>query len=116
MNETTQQAKEQLVTDAQAVISEAEALLRAVATEGSDKVKALRSSLEARVQAARDRLAPIQEAAAAQARMAAERARAAAQSTDAYVHESPWKAVAIAAGIGAVLGLMAGMSMRGDDD
>lgn len=116
MDEMTRQAKDQLVQDANAVLTEAEALLRAVATEGSDKVKALRSSLETRVQAARDRLTPIQQAAAAQARMAAERARAAAQTTDAYVHESPWQAVAIAAGIGALLGLVVGISLRGHDD
>ena len=116
MNEEIRDSKHRLVQDATAVIAEAEALLRAVKDEGSDKVKALRSSLEARVQVARERLAPIQEAAAAQARIAAERARAAAQATDHYVHESPWQAVAVAAGIGAVVGLCAAMMFSGRDE
>ena len=116
MNENIRESKDQLVEDAQAVITEAEALLRAVRDEGSEKVKALRTSLESKVQAARARLAPMQEAATEAARAAAARARAAAESTDQYVHEKPWQAVAVAAGIGAILGLMAGLTMSGRDD
>ena len=32
--------------------------------------------------------------------------RAAARATDAYVHESPWTAVGVAAGVGLLLGLV----------
>lgn len=116
MNENIRESKDQLVEDAQAVITEAEALLRAVGTEGSERVKALRSSLEAKVTAARARLAPMQEAASRAAHAAAERARYAAQTTDTYVHEKPWQAVAVAAGIGAVVGLIAGMAFAQHDE
>ena len=36
----------------------------------------------------------------------AERTRQCMESTDTYVHENPWQAVGIAAGIGLVLGLL----------
>jgi len=41
------------------------------------------------------------------------RTRAAAETTDQYVHENPWKVVGIAAGLGFVLGLL--MAPRSDD-
>ena len=41
------------------------------------------------------------------------RTRNAAETTDQYVHENPWKVVGIAAGLGFVLGLL--MAPRSDD-
>jgi ElaB/YqjD/DUF883 family membrane-anchored ribosome-binding protein len=41
------------------------------------------------------------------------RTREAAETTDQYVHENPWKVVGIAAGLGFVLGLL--MAPRSDD-
>ena len=40
--------------------------------------------------------------------MVAERAQQAARYTDEYVHENPWRAIGVAAGIGLLLGLMIG--------
>ena len=37
-----------------------------------------------------------------------DRTKYAAESTDAYVHEKPWNAVAAAAGIGFIIGLIVG--------
>ncbi|MEN9395891.1 MAG: hypothetical protein RLZ81_421 [Pseudomonadota bacterium] len=37
-----------------------------------------------------------------------DKTRAAAQATDAFVHESPWQAVGIGAGVGFLLGLILG--------
>jgi len=37
-----------------------------------------------------------------------ERTRAAARATDDYVHENPWRAVGVAAGVGLVIGLLIG--------
>jgi ElaB/YqjD/DUF883 family membrane-anchored ribosome-binding protein len=34
--------------------------------------------------------------------------KAAAKVTDAYVHENPWKAIGVAAGVGLVIGLLIG--------
>ena len=41
------------------------------------------------------------------------RTREAAETTDQYVHENPWKVVGIAAGLGFVLGLL--LAPRSDD-
>ena len=37
-----------------------------------------------------------------------EKSKQAARATDEYVHENPWKAVGIAAGVGLVVGLLIG--------
>lgn len=39
-----------------------------------------------------------------------EKGRAAAEATDAYVHENPWTTMGIAAGLGLVVGLLLGRS------
>lgn len=44
---------------------------------------------------------------------AMEKGRAAAEATDAYVHENPWTTMGIAAGLGLVVGLLLG---RGSDE
>jgi ElaB/YqjD/DUF883 family membrane-anchored ribosome-binding protein len=36
------------------------------------------------------------------------KSRAAARATDTYVHESPWTAVGVAAGVGLLVGLIIG--------
>ena len=36
----------------------------------------------------------------------ADRAKAAARATDDFVHDNPWKAIGIAAGVGFLLGLL----------
>jgi ElaB/YqjD/DUF883 family membrane-anchored ribosome-binding protein len=40
--------------------------------------------------------------------LALEKAKAAAAATDEYVHEHPWHAVGVAAGVGLVIGLLIG--------
>jgi len=37
-----------------------------------------------------------------------EKTRQVAKATDIYVHENPWKAIGIAAGVGVVVGLLIG--------
>lgn len=37
---------------------------------------------------------------------ATEKTKAAAEATDAYVHENPWKVVGMAAGLGLIIGLI----------
>jgi ElaB/YqjD/DUF883 family membrane-anchored ribosome-binding protein len=38
------------------------------------------------------------------------KSKAAAEATDAYVHENPWKVVGMAAGLGLIIGLLLGRS------
>jgi len=109
MNENTRDAKDKLVQDLGSVITAAETLLRCAASEGSERAGVLRADLEARLRNVRARLGEIQGQVAGYGRQAYE-------TTDTYVHESPWQSVAIAAGIGAIIGLVAGLTMTSRDD
>ncbi len=94
-------AQEQLVSDIKSAISDAEDMLEATAEQAGDKVATLRARIQERLKTARVRLVEAEEA-------LLEKSRAAARATDAYVHESPWTAIGIAAGIGLVVGLALG--------
>lgn len=94
--------KERLFEEFNAVVAETEQLLTSVASAGSGKAGALRASVKQSLAAARDRIAKIRDEAQRQA-------IGAARATDEYVQESPWRAVGIAAALGASAGLVAGL-------
>ena len=91
----------QLMEDLRVVVEDAEALLKATAGQAGDKVEAARQRAGESVKAARERLSELE----GEVRM---RAREAARTTDRYVHENPWGAIGMAAGIGFILGLLSG--------
>lgn len=91
----------QLMEDLRVVVEDAEALLKATAGQAGDKVEAARQRAGESVKAARERLGELE----GEVRM---RAREAARTTDRYVHENPWGAIGMAAGIGFILGLLSG--------
>ena len=91
--------KAQLVAEFKAVIADAEALIRATAGQGGDKVDQVRSKAEASLASAKDKLEDMHED-------LIEKGREAVKATDDYVQENPWKAVGIAAGLGLVIGLL----------
>lgn len=97
----TVNAQEQLVSDIKSAISDAEEMLEATAEQAGDKVATLRARIQERLKTARVRLVEAED-------VLLEKSRAAARATDAYVHESPWTAIGIAAGIGLVVGLALG--------
>ena len=92
-----QVTSEKLMRDLKVVVDDAEALLAATAGQTGEKIEQLRARAKESLAAARDRLreagSEIQH-----------RAKEAAKSTDEYVHENPWTAIAIAAGIGFLVG------------
>ncbi len=92
-------AKEKLVADFKAVIADTEELLKATATQSGERVSAARTRVQETIENTRERLAELQE-------NAVDKARAAARATDQMVHDNPWKAVGIAAGVGFLLGLL----------
>lgn len=100
MNSNVQAAKQQLLDDFGKVVSDSEELVKALRTAPGEKAAEVRASVEARLEAAKERLRAIQGA-------AVEKTTAAAKATDAYVHENPWPLIAGAAAIGFILGLMA---------
>lgn len=93
--------KEQLIADFKVVIADAEALLKATANQGGEAVANLRAKTEASLAAAKVKMEDAQEA-------LIERTREAARAADDYVHDKPWQAVGVAAGVGLVIGLLIG--------
>ncbi len=92
---------DQLVTDINAVLSDAESLLSATVDQGGEKMANLRSKAEASVRLARKRMAHAQNA-------MLEKTRETARMTDVYVHENPWNAMGAAAGVGLLVGFLLG--------
>jgi ElaB/YqjD/DUF883 family membrane-anchored ribosome-binding protein len=90
---------EDILEDLRAVVRDADALLRATEGQAGEKIADIRAHAEESLGSARQRLSETG------ARFEAH-ARSAARSTDTYVRENPWTAVAIAVGIGFVLGNM----------
>jgi ElaB/YqjD/DUF883 family membrane-anchored ribosome-binding protein len=91
----------QLMEDLRVVVNDAEALLKATAGQAGEKVDHVRHRAEESVRQARERLGEIEGEIRA-------RADEAARTTDRYVHENPWGAIGIAAGVAFMLGLLAG--------
>lgn len=92
-------SKEKLMQDLRVVMADAEELLRATAVQAGEKVSAARERIQENLAAAKVRLAAAQETVVA-------RTRQAANATDEYVHENPWKAVGIGAGVGLIIGML----------
>ena len=94
-------AKAQLLDDFSKVVTDAEALLRAVASVPGEKTTELRARAEESLGTAKKRLRELQGA-------AVEKTTVAVRATDEYVHENPWPLIAGAGVVGFLLGLMVG--------
>jgi ElaB/YqjD/DUF883 family membrane-anchored ribosome-binding protein len=94
-----QVSKDKLVSDFKAVVADTEELLKLTAGQAGDKVADVRSRLSDKLVNAKYKLQDIEAA-------VVEKTKAAARVTDDYVHENPWKAVGVAAGVGFLLGLL----------
>ena len=93
--------KEQLINDFKVVVSDAEALLKATANQGGEKLAEVRAKAEESLKVVKARMEEAQAALIV-------KTRAAAKATDVYVHENPWQAIGVAASIGLVIGLLIG--------
>lgn len=93
--------REKLVDDMRTVIADAEELLRATANEAGDKIAIARERIQDSLYRAKVKLAETED-------VLLDRTRHAARLTDEYVHDNPWKAVGIAAGIGLLVGMLIG--------
>ena len=93
-------SKEKLAADIRVVIADAEELLKATAAQQGEMINAVRARVEGSLDAARSWVVELEQA-------AEEKTKEAAKAADVYVHENPWQAVAIAAGIGFVFGTLA---------
>jgi len=91
--------KDKLIQDFRVVVTDTEELLRATAGLAGDKVAAVRGRIQENLEVAKARLSAAEEVVVA-------RAKQAARVTDDYVHENPWTAAGIGAGIGLLVGML----------
>ena len=88
-----------LADDIHALVSDAEALLRATAGQAGEKASEARERAEESLQALRDRLDDLQDT-----------VKGGARQVDGYVRDNPWQALAIAGGVALLLGILMGRS------
>ena len=97
--------KNQLIEQFNAVVTETEQLLKSVATAGGEKASAMRASAEQSLANAKDRLRDLQHA-------ATDKVGAASKSTDEYVHEHPWQAIGVAAGLAVITSVVVSLLLN----
>jgi ElaB/YqjD/DUF883 family membrane-anchored ribosome-binding protein len=97
----TNVTREDLVSDVKVALNDVEAMLQQAATASGAQAQELRQRAESALRATQAKLREIQAA-------AKETAKAAAKSSNDWVHANPWTAVGIAAGVGVVVGLLIG--------
>ena len=90
---------DRLMSDLRAVLEDAEALLSATAGQAGEKIQRARERATETVKVARERLGDAQEQVVKQAKYAA-------KQTDDFVHDNPWQAVGIAAGVAFLIGVL----------
>jgi ElaB/YqjD/DUF883 family membrane-anchored ribosome-binding protein len=101
MNELSQVSKEKLIADFKIVVADTEELLRATAGQAGEKVSEMRAKAQDHLATAKIKLADAEAA-------VVDRAKQAGQAADDYVHDNPWGAVGVAAGVGFLIGLLIG--------
>jgi ElaB/YqjD/DUF883 family membrane-anchored ribosome-binding protein len=94
---TTTEANERLAADIRALAGDAEELLKATAGEAGEKIKEVRQRLSKALESARATCENLQD-------QTAETAKAADQA----IREHPYESIAIAFGVGALIGLFVG--------
>lgn len=99
MSELTMAQRTKLMSDLKVVVADAEALLKLTAHEVGEGAAALRTRLQERLAHSRQSLVEMQAT-------ATQKAKVAGQAADDYVHAHPWKAMAVGAGVGVIVGLL----------
>jgi ElaB/YqjD/DUF883 family membrane-anchored ribosome-binding protein len=86
-----------LAHDFQDVVTDAQELLETMGSEGGAKILDMKKRVQASIDAARKQLGELQVS-------VTEGAKAAATTTDQYVHENPWSAIGVGAAVGVLVG------------
>ena len=94
-----ERTRDQLVDDFATVLNETEDLLKKASHETGERAKDLRAQVEAKLLAAKLRMQELQGE-------AVDRAKDAARATDDYVRDNPWQSIAVAAGVGFLVGIL----------
>ncbi len=93
--------RERFAQNLRAVVADAEELLKATASQAGEKVAAARERIQDSLHQAKVKLAEAED-------VLVQKSKLAARVTDEYVHENPWYAVGVAAGLGLIIGLVIG--------
>jgi ElaB/YqjD/DUF883 family membrane-anchored ribosome-binding protein len=105
MNTKSANLSSEMESDVSKAISGAEDMLAQAASSTGEKAAELRARALEQLKALRGRLHDAQERALRQS-------KAAARATDEYVHDNPWRAIGVAAGVGVLIGLLIGSGRR----
>jgi ElaB/YqjD/DUF883 family membrane-anchored ribosome-binding protein len=89
--------REKLLDEFNSVVSETEKLLRAVASGREQVTGDFRARMEKNLHDAKVRLQDLEET-------MVEKGKVAARATDEFVHDHPWQAIGVAAGVGFLIG------------
>jgi ElaB/YqjD/DUF883 family membrane-anchored ribosome-binding protein len=92
---------DKLMHDMRVVVTDAEDLLKATAGQTGERIEKIRAKAEESLRAARNRMQIA-------SKTVQEGALETAQSVNEQVHQNPWTAVGIAAGVGLVIGILLG--------
>lgn len=91
--------REGLMSDVNAVLVDAEELLRQAGKASGEQATDLRKRAQSAIASAKLRLTEAEH-------RVVDQAKHAAKATDTWVHEHPWSAIGVAAGIGLLVGLV----------
>jgi ElaB protein len=89
-----------IARDIQNVVSDAQDLLKTVQTEGESRLGDVKAKVQQQLDSARQMLGQLQAT-------VQDGAKAAVDTTDAYVRDNPWRAVGVSAALGALIGFLA---------
>lgn len=87
------------MTDIKSVLADAEDLLKQAANTTGERASELSDKALTLLKQAKEKASDVQV-------VVVEKSKQAARATDDYVHDHPWQAVGIAAGVGVVIGLL----------
>ncbi len=93
------ESKDQVVRDFKALLSEGEALFKSAAGSGDQALAAARDKFKEQLDVAKARYSDLEAATVKQAKRAA-------TATDEYVHGNPWTSIAVAGGVGLLVGVL----------
>ena len=91
--------KDRLISDLKALVSDAEELLRATASQAGEKITDARQKIEQSLVEGKKAIADAE-------KTIVKKSKECAEIADDYVRENPWSAIGMAAGLGVVLGLL----------
>lgn len=93
------EGRERLMQDLKHAIQDAEQWLRGAASAGADDLGQVKAKFEDTLRTAKKDLHRLEDSMLARSKMAA-------QATNIYVQDNPWKSVALGAAVGVALGLL----------